>query len=206
MVTAMQNPPTLHDFGYRNLSHLSYPAPGSPALAQRVVDLLKPWPASLDQDWGLDHGAWVVLRTMYPAADIPIVELSIDANCAPAQHRSLGRLLRPLRNEGVLILASGNIVHNLELAIRQGEARPYKWAEQYDAAVRDRLVDRDWDALVNYYSLTPHSALAVPTPDHYLPLLYVLGAADPTEPIAFPVEGIDRGSMSMRTVVWGDLT
>jgi 4,5-DOPA dioxygenase extradiol len=205
MVTAMEDPDTLYDFGYQNLFHLRYPAPGSPRLAMQIVDLLKPHFVAPTQTWGLDHGAWVPLQRMYPEADIPVVQLSVDTDCGLAQHRDFGRMLSPLRKQGVLIVASGNIVHNLELTIRQGVARPYHWAEQYDAAVRDKLIKRDWDALVDYRLLSHFSSLAVPTPDHYLPLLYALGAAELDESIVFPVEGIDRGSMSMRTIAWGDL-
>jgi 4,5-DOPA dioxygenase extradiol len=202
-VTAMERPATLYDFGYQNMFHLSYPAPGSPALAARVAKLLKPSSVALDHTWGFDHGTWSVLLHMFPAADIPTVQLSIDGTSARKQHRALGRMLRPLREEGVLIMCSGNIVHNLEWAVRRGEAEPFDWAARFDLLVREKLLSREWDSLEDHAALSPDAELAVPTPDHYLPLLYALGAAEPTESISFPVEAIDRGSMSMRTIIWG---
>jgi 4,5-DOPA dioxygenase extradiol len=202
-VTAMEAPETIYDFGYRNLRHLRYPAPGLPALAERVAELLAPCPVVHDKSWGLDHGSWSVLLKAYPAADIPVVQLSIDGTQRPRVHYELGKRLAPLRDEDVLILATGNIVHNLDLTIREGTAAPYPWAERFDCTVRDRLIERDWESLVDYDSLGPDAALSVPTPDHYLPFVYALGAADPDEPVWFPIEGIDRGSMSMRCVVFG---
>jgi 4,5-DOPA dioxygenase extradiol len=202
-VTAMERPETLYDFGYQNMFHLNYPAPGCPPLAARITDLFKPLPVASDHSWGLDHGTWAVLLHMYPSADIPVVQLSVDGMRTPREHRELGELLRPLRKEGVLIMGSGNIVHNLPKTIRIGEAPPFDWAQRFDALVRTKLVSGDWRALENYQALSPDAGLAVPTPDHYLPFLYSLGAAEPEDKISFPVEAIDRGSMSMRTIVWG---
>lgn len=204
-VTAMERPRTIHDFGYRNLGHLSYPAPGSPALAQRVANLLRPAPVESDHEWGLDHGTWSVLLKAYPAADIPVVQLSIDGFQPPHVHFEFGRRLAPLRDEGVLIVGTGNIVHNLHYSVRSGPEIPYPWAERFDAIIRDRLLARDWPSLINYRRLTPDSDLAVPTPDHYLPLLYAAGAANDTDLVSFPIEGIARGSMSMRSVAFGSL-
>lgn len=202
-VTAMQSPPTLYDFGYRNLRHLTYPAPGSPSLARRIANQLAPKPVIADQDWGLDHGTWSVLLKAYPAADIPVVQLSIDRLGSPRLHFELGRRLKGLRDKGVLIMATGNIVHNLDFIIRSGPARPYPWAERFDAIVRDKLVARAWNDLIDYQNLGDNTEYAVPTPDHYVPLLYALGAANVSEPLMFPVEGIDHGSMSMRCVQFG---
>jgi len=203
-VTAMERPRTIYDFGYRNLRHLTYPAPGDPALADAVADLLSPIDVVRDHSWGLDHGAWTVLLKAYPAADIPVVQLSIDATKPPQFHRELGRRLAPLRDKGILILASGNIVHNVECLIRSSDGTPpFAWAQRFDQWVRDKLVERDWDALVDYASLGADAARAIPTPDHYLPLVYAVGAADPEEPISFPIEGIDGGCMSMRSVLFG---
>ena len=204
-VTAMDRPETIYDFGYQNLQHLRYPAPGHPALAERVAELLMPCPVVRDSNWGLDHGAWSVLLKAYPKADIPVVQLSIDGTQRPQVHYELGRRLAPLRGEGVMILATGNIVHNLNLVMSAENAGAHSWAERFDLAVRDRLIKRDWDSLVDYEALGPDAALSVPTPDHYLPLVYAMGAADPNEPIWFPVEGIDLGSMSMRSVVFGNV-
>jgi len=205
LVTAMDRPPQLYDFGYQNLDHIKYHAPGSPALADRVVELLKHAGAAKDFSWGLDHGTWSVLSKAYPAADVPTAQLSIDGTRSPEFHYELGKHLKRLRREGVLIMGSGNIVHNLEMTIRTGKAEPYEWASRFDSLVRTKLIDRDFEALVDYPSLSPDAELAVPTPDHYLPLLYTLGAIEPDEPIAFPVEEIDRGSMSMRTILFGAL-
>jgi 4,5-DOPA dioxygenase extradiol len=204
-VTAMPYPDTLYDFGYQNMFHITYPAPGDPALAERIAGLLEPIPVARDMDWGFDHGTWAVLTKAFPSADIPVIQLSIDASKPAAFHYQLGRRLAPLRREGILIVGSGNIVHNLPLTIRSGVARPYPWAERFDAQVRDKLLARDWQALVDYPSLDAEAKLAVPTPEHYLPLLYTLGAADVDEPLSFPVEGIDRGSMSMRSIVFGHM-
>ena len=154
------------------------------------------------QAWGLDHGTWSVLLKMFPAADIPVVQLSVDGTQPPRFHFELGRRLAALRND-VLIFATGNIVHNLPQAIRTPNAPPYPWAVEFDALVKDRLVAGDWSTLVDYGTLGVAASLSIPTPDHYLPLLYALGAADPAEPVEFPVEGIDMGSMSMRSVVLG---
>ena len=202
-VTAAERQQTIYDFGYRNLGHLNYPAPGSPSLARRVTELLQPTPIMDDDQWGVDHGTWSVLLKAYPAANIPVVQLSIDGTKSTRLHFDLGRRLRPLRDEGVFIVASGNIVHNLNLSIRNGPEIPYPWAERFDAIVRDKLLSRNWIDLIEYQTLCPEWAYAVPTPDHYLPLLYALGAADESEPLSFPVEGIVSGSMSMRSVLFG---
>jgi 4,5-DOPA dioxygenase extradiol len=204
-VTAMERPSTLYDFGYQNMFHIKYPAPGSPALGDRIVELLNHVSVIKDYSWGFDHGTWSVLSKAYPAADIPVIQLSLDRTREPEFHYELGRQLKRLRREEVLIMGSGNIVHNLELTTRTGKAQPHAWAERFDSLVRSKLIDRDFDALVDYQSLSPDAALAVPTPDHYLPLLYTLGAAEPDDLILFPVEEIDRGSMSMRTIVFGSL-
>ena len=201
-VTAMERPRTIYDFGYRNLGHLLYPAPGSPDLARRVAALLAPREVALDQSWGLDHGTWSVLLKAFPIADVPVVQLSIDALRTPREHFEIGQALRPLRAEGVLILATGNIVHNLALSIRSGPETPYAWAARFDRRVGDLLVARDWERLVDYADLDPQADLAVPTPDHYLPLRYALGAADDDDLVSFPTEGIARGSMSMRSVLF----
>jgi 4,5-DOPA dioxygenase extradiol len=204
-VTATDRPDTIHDFGGGSeLRELQYPAPGLPHLAERVADLLAPCPVVRDRSWGFDHGCWSVLKRAYPAADIPVVQLSIDGTQRPQVHYELGKRLAPLRDEGVLIFASGNIVHNLNFVIRDAAAAPYPWAERFDLAVRERLIARDWESLVDYGSLGPDAALCVPTPDHYLPLVYAMGAASREERVSFPVEGIDLGSVSMRCVVFGD--
>jgi 4,5-DOPA dioxygenase extradiol len=202
-VTAMARPRTIHDFyGFpRELYQIDYPAPGDAGFAHRVRDLLGPGVA-LDEEWGLDHGTWSVLIHLFPVADVPVVQLSIDAMRAPAFHYQLGQQLALLRSEGVLILGSGNIVHNLRRIVWSDDATAYPWAAAFDAQVRDCVLRRDHGTLIDY-GAGEAGALSVPTPDHYLPLLYVLGTQDPADPVSFPVEGLALGSISMRSVLVG---
>jgi 4,5-DOPA dioxygenase extradiol len=202
-VTAMESPRTIHDFGGfpRALFEFQYPAPGSPALARRVRDLLAPLEVRLDQDWGLDHGVWSVLAHAFPRADVSVVQLSIDATQPAAFHYQLGKALAPLRDEGVLIIGSGNVVHNLA-TIKWGEDVPaYDWAVRFNARVRDCLERRDHAPLINYENLGADARLAVPTPEHYLPLLYVIAQQGERESITFACDGIQNASISMLTVV-----
>lgn len=201
-VTAMAAPATIHDFGGfpRELYEVSYPAPGDPALASRVAALLLPTAVELDHEWGLDHGTWSVLRHVFPRADVPVIQLSIDARQPPAFHFELGRKLAPLRDAGILVMGSGNIVHNLRVySWRKYEVGALDWALRFEQEVRRLLESGNDVPLIDYESLGADAALAVPTPDHYLPFLYVLGQRTPGEPVRFPVEGIDGGSISMLT-------
>ena len=205
-VTAMAAPRTIHDFGGfpRALFEVRYPAAGDPALAARVAELLAPLPVEVDQSWGLDHGTWSVLCHVFPKADVPVVQLSIDETRPPAFHYELGTRLRALRDEGVLIVGSGDVVHNLEAYAWGGRpAQPYDWALRFDSTVRERLMAGDHPALINYPDLGRDALLSVPTPEHYLPLLYVLGASTPGGAVTFPTEGIDGGSVSMLAVRFG---
>ncbi|MHB8462457.1 MAG: 4,5-DOPA-extradiol-dioxygenase [Vulcanimicrobiaceae bacterium] len=202
-VTAMSMPRTIHDFGGfpRELYAMTYPAPGSPDWAQRVADLLSPSHVVLDTTWGLDHGTWAVLCHVFPDATIPIVQLSLDARLPFDEHYELAARLQPLRDEGIFIVGSGNIVHNLEAA-RWGtnDASAYPWAAEFDAFVRDALLDRKHDRLTH---LSGEAAmLSVPTPEHYLPLLTCAALARDTDRISFPCEGIDLASISMRSVLY----
>jgi 4,5-DOPA dioxygenase extradiol len=204
-VTAAPAPRTIHDFGGfpRELYEVSYPAP-DPGLGRRVRELLAPTPVAFDERWGLDHGTWSVLCHVFPKADVPVVQLSVDETRPPAFHYELGRLLAPLREEGVLIMGSGNVVHNLHAYAWGGHpARPYDWALRFEGQVRRLLEAGRHQPLVDYESLGQDALLSVPTPDHYLPLLYVLGARAPDEPVSFPVDGIDGGSVSMLAVRLG---
>ena len=206
LVTADEHPRTIHDFGGfpRALYEMTYPAPGDPALADRVVELLAPQPVHADRSWGLDHGTWAVLCHVYPDADIPVVQLSIDERLTPSEHYELARRLRPLRDEGVLIVASGNLVHNLHTyAWGRHAQEPYAWALRFETKARELLLARDFDPLVEYEALGEDAMLSAPTPEHYLPLVYAMGAADERDEIAFPVEGIDGGSVSMLSVRFG---
>jgi len=202
-VTASTEPPTIHDFGGfpLELYQVRYPAPGSPELASRVANLLAPLPVSLDQQWGLDHGTWSVLCHLYPAADIPVVQLSIDETQAPGFHYEAGRHLAALRDEGILIVGSGNIVHNLHAyAWGRHTGEPFDWAVRFERTARELLINGDERPLVDYERLGADAMLAVPTPEHYLPLLYVLGTRRDADQVTFPVEGVDGGSISMLSV------
>jgi 4,5-DOPA dioxygenase extradiol len=202
-VTAQSRPRTIHDFGGfpRELYGVEYPAPGSPELAGRVRDLLAPVSIGLDERWGFDHGTWSVLCHVFPQADVPIVQLSIDETQPPAFHYKLGKRLAPLREEGVLIVGSGNIVHNLHTyAWGSHRVEPFDWAVRFESRARELLLANDDAPLIAYETLGRDAQLSVPTPEHYLPLLYVMGARREGERVSFPVEGVDGGSVSMLTV------
>jgi len=205
-VTASASPRTIHDFGGfpRELFAVRYPAPGDTALARRVQELLEPRAVGADETWGLDHGTWSVLCHMYPRADVPVVQLSIDETETPAFHHEIGTRLRVLRDEGILVLGSGDVVHNLHTYSWGARPRePYDWALRFEADVRRRLQTADTGALVDYMASGNDAQLSVPTPEHYLPLLYVLGASFPGEAVSFPVTGMDGGSVSMLSVQFG---
>ena len=199
-VTAIERPRTIHDFGGfpPELYSARYPAPGSPALAARVARLLEPLDVAMDRSWGLDHGTWSVLMHVYPKADIPVVQLSIDEAKAASWHFATAKKLAPLRDEGVLIVGSGNLVHNLHTYSWGNRAvEPYDWAERFEALARKTISRADFVRLVDYEALGRDAMLSVPTPDHYLPLLYVLAQHRPDDAVSFPVEGFDGGSISM---------
>jgi 4,5-DOPA dioxygenase extradiol len=205
-VTAMPAPRTIHDFGGfpPELYRIDYPAPGDPALAVRVRDLLAPISANPDEGWGLDHGTWTVLRHMFPLADIPVVQLSIDERQPAEYHFEVGKRLAPLRDQGVLIVGSGNLVHNLQAyAWGRQAVDPFEWAVRFEDKARELLLAGNDDPLIAYGTLGRDAALSIPTPDHYLPLLYVIALRREGDPIRFPVEGIDGGSMSMLAVRFG---
>ena len=205
-VTVSTAPRTIHDFGGfpRELYQVQYPAPGDPDLARRVQTLLQPLPVQLDNSWGLDHGTWSVLRHVYPRADIPVVQLSIDEGKPAAFHFDVGRKLAPLRDEGILIVGSGNLVHNLHAyAWGRHAPDPYDWAIDFEDRAKELMLAGDTKPLVEYETLGREALLSIPTPDHYLPLLYVLGARQSRDAITFPVEGVDGGSISMLSVQVG---
>jgi 4,5-DOPA dioxygenase extradiol len=209
-VTAMPRPRTIHDFGGfpRELYEVQYSAPGSPELASRVQQLLKlgepDTTVELDRRWGLDHGTWSVLCHVFSNADIPVVQLSIDETRPPEFHYKLGKQLAPLRDEGVLVIGSGNIIHNLHTyAWGKHEVQPFDWALRFEKLARELLMKGNHAPLVSYESLGRDALLSAPTPDHYLPLLYILGLRREDEPVSFPVEGFDGGSISMLTVQFG---
>lgn len=199
-VTANYAPQTIHDFGGfpKELYQVQYPAPGSPELARRVKDLLAPVPVGLDESWGLDHGTWTVLRHVFPGADIPIVQLSIDARHPSQYHYEIGQSLALLREEGILVIGSGNIVHNLHsYAWGNSNVHPFDWAVRFEKHTRELLLKGDNTLLIAYDRLGRDAMLSIPTPEHYLPLLYVLGLREKNEQISFPIQGVDGGSVSM---------
>jgi 4,5-DOPA dioxygenase extradiol len=205
-ITAMPAPRTIHDFGGfpRELYEVQYPAPGDPNLAQRVKRLLEPVSVGLDLSWGLDHGTWSVLCHVFPEADVPVVQLSINETQPPEFHHEIGKRLATLRDEGILVIGSGNLVHNLHTyAWGRHEVGPFDWAVSFEKLAREFMLKGDDAPLVDYESLGRDAMLSVPTPDHYLPLLYVIASRRPGEQVKFPVEGFDGGSISMLTVQVG---
>jgi len=206
LVTAMDQPRTIHDFGGfpRELYQVQYRAPGSVEIARQIQELLAPLPARLDQSWGLDHGTWSVLVHAYPEADVPVVQLSIDETQPAAFHFELGKRLAPLRDEEVLVIGSGNLVHNLHTyAWGRQIPEPYDWAVRFEDVAKQLMIDGEFEPLIDYESLGRDAVLSIPTPDHYLPLLYVLGTKRDGDAVTFPVQGVDGGSVSMLTVQIG---
>jgi 4,5-DOPA dioxygenase extradiol len=205
-LTAMDRPKTIHDFGGfpQELFELQYPANGAPDVAHEIRELLGTEKPALDYEWGLDHGTWSVLCHVYPAADIPVLQLSIDESLPAAAHYETGRMLAPLRERGVLIVGSGNLVHNLHAyAWGRRSQSPYDWAVRFEEQAREWMLSGDHRPLIDHERLGRDASLSAPTPEHYLPLLYVLGAQQPDERARFPVEGVDGGSVSMLSVTIG---
>ncbi len=207
LVTDNARQRTIHDFhGFDDeLYEIRYEAPGDPALANEIVGALRPFGARASGEWGLDHGAWTALRPMFPAADIPVLQVSLDVTATARAHLDVGRALRPLRDRGVLLVGSGNVTHNLRDAftrMQRGNTDTPEWAAQFDAAVEAALRARDERALLGMWP-SQHGLLAHPTPDHWWPLLHAFGATDERDAVAFPIEGFDLGSLSMRSVRWG---
>ena len=206
-LTAMDKPKTIHDFGGfpQELFDQQYPAPGAPAVAREISQGIRQPPVGLDaKDWGLDHGTWSVLKPMFPKADIPVVQLSMDYSRPPAEHFALGQQLKSLRDRGVLIVGSGNIVHNLR-ATRFGAApnQAYDWAVEFDSSIAGRIEKGDLAGLADFQKLGSVAQLAHPTYDHYLPLLHAAGAVDPKEPVRFFNANYQAASISMRSAIWG---
>lgn len=197
-VTAQSSPETIHDFGGfpAELHAMQYPAPGSPALAARVAELTGATPT--DQ-WGLDHGTWSVLAHVWPEADVPVVQLSLDRRLDPRGHFDLARRLAPLRDEGVIVAGSGDFVHNLRTWKRAG-GEPYDWATQFNEAVKAALVRGDDAALIDWVGLAEDAQLSVPTDEHFLPLLYVAAQRLPGDDVSFFNDVIEGGSISMTGV------
>lgn len=198
-VLSAEHPRTVHDFwGFPpELYAVRYAAAGSPAVARATAEISG---AAPDNTWGFDHASWAVLRHVWPDADVPVLELSLDVAAPAAAHVELARKLAPLREYGVLIVGSGNVVHNLGAVKWEGDDTPYDWAVEFDAWVRDRVLARDVETLSEYERLGRVARLAAPTNDHYLPLLYALAVARDDDPVSFTYEGVEMGSVSMRCV------
>ncbi len=204
-VTAMEKPKTIHDFGGFpcELFEVQYPAPGSPELAQQTKGLVRKADVGLDQKWGLDHGAWSVIKHMYPAADVPVIEMSLDYYQTPQYHYDLARELKPLRERGVLIIGSGNMIHNLGLVAwdKLNSLYGYDWALEARSKMKDLILDGDHKSLINYRSLGKSFDLSIPTPEHYLPLLYALALKDEDESATLFNDEPVAGSLTMTSVL-----
>ncbi len=206
-ITGSEKPPTIHDFyGFpKELYEIQYPAPGDLELARQVRRLIGEGRAELRSDWGFDHGMWCVLRCMYPKADVPAVQLSIDRRLDGRGHFNLARALRPLRDEGVLILGSGCVTHNLRdlmSRMQAGDLSTPAWAAAFDERLKQILLAHDTEALIGLWPGFPPARIAHPTPDHFFPIVYGAAVAEPSDPVTFPVEGFDY-SVSMRAIMWG---
>jgi 4,5-DOPA dioxygenase extradiol len=199
LITAMEKPQTIHDFGGfpRELFDVQYPAPGNPALAKETASLIHTTQVELDHDWGLDHGSWTVIRRMYPNADIPVLQLSIDYSKPAQYHYNLAKELAALRKKGVLILGSGNMIHNLRILNWQSPDAGYDWAIEMNEKFKNLISNNDHRPLINYESLGQAAKLSIPTPEHYLPMLYVLGLKEGNENVSFFNDKTMMGSISM---------
>ncbi len=204
-ITAMENPRTIHDFGGfpDELYEVQYPAKGDPFLAEEAKNLLLPEPVELDHEWGLDHGAWSVIKHLYPDADIPIIQMSIDFTKPAQYHFELSQKLKKLRHRGVLIIGSGNIVHNLRLVDWQNfdkDNHGHNWAIEARAILNKHILEGNFKALVEYEKLSTAIQMAIPTPDHYLPLIYTLGLKENNETLSLFNDKLVAGSLSMTSV------
>ena len=205
-VTANERPPTIHDFYSfpQELHEVQYPAPGDPQLARRVRDLLGKDRLELNDEWGLDHGAWSILRWMFPQADVRVIQLSIDRNLSVPEHLEMAKSRTVLRDEDVLIIGSGNVTHNLRdlmLRMQTGDSVVPDWARRFDDKLKDILLTRDTNALVKLWPTSDDARRSHPTPDHFLPIIYAYAASDSRDETRFPIEGFDH-SASMRAVLF----
>lgn len=207
-ITAMDFPKTIHDFGGfpKALFDVQYPAPGNPTLAKETAELLHSAQVELDHDWGLDHGAWTVIRHMYPDADIPVLQLSIDYTKGPQYHYDLAKELHTLRKKGVLIIGSGNMVHNLGMVAwdRLNDTEyGFDWAKNINEKFKSLILDGDHKQLINFNTLGEEALLAIPTPEHYLPLMYTLGVKGSKDDVYFFNDKVVGGSLTMTSVKIG---
>ncbi|MEI7451625.1 MAG: 4,5-DOPA dioxygenase extradiol [Candidatus Falkowbacteria bacterium] len=202
-VSNVLEPRQIYDFyGFpEELYNIKYSPVGSPDLAARVVELLTPLTeVKINNEWGIDHGAWIPLHSLFPQADLPVVQLSLDYSKSPEFHYQVGKTLRILREEGIMIIGSGDIVHNLSVIEYEENAAPYDWAKSFEEKVISLIAKKDHKALIDYLNISPESKLAIPTPEHYLPLLYILGLQDDDE-LNYFVSGIAHGSISMTSFI-----
>jgi 4,5-DOPA dioxygenase extradiol len=202
-VTSQAWPPTIHDFGGfpRAMHEFEYPAPGDPQLVARIEGLLAPYLVHPTDRWGFDHGCWTVLMKVLPAADVPVIQLSLDTRRSPAEHFEIGRLLAPLRDEGVLIMGSGNIVHNLRDVIRTDDAPPRDYAQRFGAAIRDAIAQDRPEAVLDWRALGDDGARAQPSDEHLQPLFYTLGARQPGDRARFACDFVQYSSIDMTSVI-----
>lgn len=199
-VTSMNDPKTIHDFyGFPDeLFQVQYPAKGSPEVAKEIKKIVTDPEVSFDDaEWGLDHGTWSVLRHLYPQADVPVLQLSLDLSKPPEYHFKIGEQLKDLRSKGILIIGSGNIVHNLRKIKWEEDAPAFDWAIEFDGWIKNKLLARDYESLIHNFKLSEAGKLSVPTPDHYYPLLYIIGAASNEDVLKFEYEEMQNGSISM---------
>lgn len=201
-VTLMPRPRTIHDFGgfSSELHAVEYPAPGSPETGRKIMSRVTSTSVGGDAEWGLDHGTWSVLRRMFPHADIPVLQLSLNRNATPQAHYELAKELAFLRREGVLILGSGNLVHNLR-QVRWDSGDPYEWASEFDRQARLLMLEGNHAPLLKCEQLSREAKLAIPTREHFIPLLFALALQEPDEQITFYNEQIEMGSLAMRSLV-----
>ena len=201
-VTAMEKPQTIHDFGGfpQALFDVQYPAPGNPDLASQTKNMVTKTNVGLDEKWGLDHGAWSVIKVMYPAADITVIQMSLDYTRDPRYHYELAKELVGLRDKGVLIIGSGNMVHNLRMIDWRNQDQGFDWAQEANSKFKKLITSGDHEKLINYGSLGREVALSVPSPEHYLPLLYALSLKNPDEDVTFFNDSTVMGSLSMTSV------
>ena len=202
LVTMAPNPRTIHDFGGfpKELFDVQYPAPGSPEMAREVIDQVKKVTVEEDHEWGLDHGTWTVLTKMFPEADVPVFQLSLDFRQAPQFHYELGQELSNLREKGVLVVGSGNLVHNLRMA-NWNSSEPYEWNRTFDEKAKQLMERREHEDLIHYSRLGRAAELSIPTNEHYLPMLYSLALQDDRDELTFFNETLEMGSISMRSFV-----
>ena len=206
-VLGQEWPETIHDFyGFsKELYEISYPAPGAPAAARLAVDALADIKAEVTQKWGFDHGTWSVLRHLKPLAEVPVFQVSLNRQFTFREHFEAGKLLAPLRSRGIMILGSGNIVHNLSLYDPDDNAAPFGWAAAFDMRIKEMLFERHFGSIIDLENAGDRQTrLSIPTFEHFVPLLYVLGASHEKDNLSFPFEGIQNASMSMRTVLFAD--